>query len=91
MIPCLDLFISQQLIFFIGLFCSMPDKLKASEKFDQYNLKVEDFDGRARKLENDILRYYQCLFFLCPWQILWLVCMSNRFHTQGHLCMSAFE
>ncbi|XP_068464590.1 uncharacterized protein [Phaseolus vulgaris] len=34
----------------------MPDKLKASEKFDQYNLKVEDFDGRARKLENDILR-----------------------------------
>ncbi|KAK7388882.1 hypothetical protein VNO78_23709 [Psophocarpus tetragonolobus] len=34
----------------------MPDKLKASEKIDQYILKVEDFAGRARKLENDILR-----------------------------------
>ncbi|XP_047160660.1 uncharacterized protein LOC124830856 isoform X1 [Vigna umbellata] len=34
----------------------LPDKLKASAKFDQYNLKVEDFDSRARKLENDILR-----------------------------------
>ncbi|TKY55041.1 hypothetical protein E2542_SST19455 [Spatholobus suberectus] len=34
----------------------LPDKLKASEKIDQYILKVEDFVGRARKLENDILR-----------------------------------
>ncbi|KAL3018302.1 hypothetical protein AAZX31_05G021400 [Glycine max] len=34
----------------------LPDKPKASEKIDQYILKVEDFVGRARKLENDILR-----------------------------------
>ncbi|CAJ1944179.1 unnamed protein product [Sphenostylis stenocarpa] len=34
----------------------LPDKLKVSEKFDQYNLKVEDFNARVRKLENDILR-----------------------------------
>ncbi|XP_027369178.1 uncharacterized protein LOC113874997 isoform X2 [Abrus precatorius] len=34
----------------------LPDKLKSSEKNDQYILKVEDFAGRAKKLENDILR-----------------------------------
>ncbi|KAJ1438887.1 hypothetical protein SESBI_02658 [Sesbania bispinosa] len=34
----------------------LPDKLKSSEKIDQCILKVEDFVGRARKLENDILR-----------------------------------
>jgi len=59
--------------FLTGVFCSLHDKLKASGKFDQYNLKVEDFDGRARKLENDILRYYQCLFVSWLWPILWSV------------------
>lgn len=44
--------------FFVDIFCSLPDKLKSVEKIDQYILKVEDFVGRARKLENDILRYY---------------------------------
>ncbi|KAL2961143.1 hypothetical protein AAZX31_17G075100 [Glycine max] len=34
----------------------LPDKPKASEKIDQYILKVEDFVDRARKLENDMLR-----------------------------------
>ncbi|KAJ1421832.1 hypothetical protein SESBI_13470 [Sesbania bispinosa] len=34
----------------------LPDKLKSSEKIDQCILKVEDFVGRVRKLENDILR-----------------------------------
>ncbi|KAL2322102.1 hypothetical protein Fmac_026481 [Flemingia macrophylla] len=34
----------------------LPDKLKSSEKIDQYILKVEDFAGRVKKLENDILR-----------------------------------
>jgi len=77
--------------FFIDISCSLPDKPKASEKIDQYILKVEDFVGRARKLENDILRYYHCLFFSWPLQILWRVCMSNKFHTQVNLCMNANE
>ncbi|OIV99976.1 hypothetical protein TanjilG_26314 [Lupinus angustifolius] len=34
----------------------LPDKLKSSQKIDQYILKVEDFVGRAKKLENDISR-----------------------------------
>ncbi|XP_061346600.1 uncharacterized protein LOC133292225 isoform X2 [Gastrolobium bilobum] len=34
----------------------LPDNLNASKKVDQYIFKVEDFVGRARKLENDILR-----------------------------------
>ncbi|KAE9601922.1 hypothetical protein Lal_00041006 [Lupinus albus] len=34
----------------------LPDKLKSSQKIDQYILKVEDFIGRAKKLENDISR-----------------------------------
>ncbi|XP_020228089.1 uncharacterized protein LOC109809249 isoform X2 [Cajanus cajan] len=34
----------------------LPDKLKSSEKIDQCILNVENFVGRARKLENDILR-----------------------------------
>ncbi|XP_057419280.1 uncharacterized protein LOC130713530 isoform X2 [Lotus japonicus] len=34
----------------------LPDTLKPSEKIDQCISKVEDFVGRARKLENDILR-----------------------------------
>ncbi|XP_004508686.1 uncharacterized protein [Cicer arietinum] len=33
-----------------------PNKLKSSDKIDQYILKVEDFSDRARKLENDMLR-----------------------------------
>ncbi|OIW19655.1 hypothetical protein TanjilG_18465 [Lupinus angustifolius] len=34
----------------------LPDKLKSSQKIDQYILKVEDFAGRAKKLDNDISR-----------------------------------
>ncbi|CAI8610120.1 unnamed protein product [Vicia faba] len=34
----------------------LPNKLKSSDKIDQYILKVEEFSDRARKLENDMLR-----------------------------------
>ncbi|KAF1875956.1 hypothetical protein Lal_00006587 [Lupinus albus] len=34
----------------------LPDKPKSSQKIDQYILKVEDFVGRAKKLESDISR-----------------------------------
>ncbi|KAK7411354.1 hypothetical protein VNO78_02787 [Psophocarpus tetragonolobus] len=34
----------------------LPEKCKSSEKIDHYILKVTDFVGRARKLEDDILR-----------------------------------
>ena len=40
-----------------GVFYSLPEKHKSSEKVDQYILKVmEDLVGRAKKLESDILR-----------------------------------
>jgi hypothetical protein len=35
----------------------LPKKLKSSDKIDQYILKVEDYSDRARKLENDMLRW----------------------------------
>ncbi|KAK2411411.1 dentin sialophosphoprotein [Trifolium repens] len=35
----------------------LPNKLKSSDKIDQYILKVEDYSDRARKLENDMLRW----------------------------------
>ncbi|GAU24638.1 hypothetical protein TSUD_208630 [Trifolium subterraneum] len=35
----------------------LPNKLKSSDKIDQYILKVEDYSDRARKLENDLLRW----------------------------------
>ncbi|KAL2340708.1 hypothetical protein Fmac_008648 [Flemingia macrophylla] len=34
----------------------LPEKCKSSDKIDHYILKVTDFIGRARKLEDDILR-----------------------------------
>lgn len=40
------------------MYCSRPNRLKSSDKIDQYISKVEDFSDRARKLENDVMRYY---------------------------------
>ncbi|XP_050870897.1 uncharacterized protein LOC127073740 isoform X3 [Lathyrus oleraceus] len=42
----------------------LPNKLKSSDKIDQYILKVEDFSDRARKLENDMLRLESRASFL---------------------------
>ncbi|CAJ2664633.1 unnamed protein product [Trifolium pratense] len=35
----------------------LPNKLKSSDKIDRYILKVKDYSDRARKLENDMLRW----------------------------------
>jgi len=78
----------------IDVFCRLHEKSKSSDKIDQYILKVTDFVGRTRKLEDDILRYYCSIYFyaLYPFFLfstlgVWSIQVANLMHGFIFLCM----